>query len=61
MKKTKIIIKSKTILQNTQTFINETQELINNYLNEGYEIKASNFEVNGNYAYIYVLMQKEVV
>ena len=60
MKKTKIIIKNKAILQNTENFINETQELINKYLNEGYEIKSSNFEVNGNYAYIYVLMQKEV-
>lgn len=60
MKKTKIIIKNKTILQNTEIFLNETQELIDKYLNNGYEIKSSNFEVNGNYAYIYVLMIKEV-
>lgn len=61
MKKTKIIIKNKTILQNSEKFIEETETKINEYLNDGYEIKASNFEINGNFAYIYILLEKEVV
>lgn len=61
MKKTKIIVKNKTVLQNSEKFIEETETKINEYLNNGYEIKASNFEINGNFAYIYALLEKEVV
>lgn len=60
MKKTKIIIKTKGILENSEKFKSDYEETLNKELNNGYTIKASNFTCNGNFAYIYTLLEKEV-
>ncbi len=59
MSKIKIIIKSKEMMQSLEKFAEIREKEIENYINEGYEIKASNLlSVNGN-PYIYVLLEKK--
>ena len=58
MKETKILIEHKTKLQNTESFIKNYQNKLNKYINEGFEIKASNMCADGNFAYIYTLLEK---
>lgn len=59
MKRAKIIIKNKNKLRNTEDFIREIEKEIEFYINEGYEIKASNMAIEGQmYSYVYVLLEK---
>lgn len=54
----KIIVKSKGRLENSETFKRNTETEINKYLKEGYEVHSSNMFVEGMYLYIYVLLIK---
>lgn len=55
---TKILFKTKGKLQNTQNFISETQEELNQYLLKGYKIVSSNMTTEGAYMYLYFLLEK---
>lgn len=57
--KCKIIIKHKSKLENAEIFVQNLENKIEKYLNEGYEVKASNMTTDRVYTYIYVLMVKE--
>lgn len=59
MKRVKIIVKNKGKLEKTEEFNERYQKELEFYLNEGYEIKASNLHTEGLYAYIYTLLEKE--
>lgn len=61
MKKTKILTKHKSRMQDPKTFFENYQEELNQYLNEGYEIKASNITNDNIYLYVYTLLEKEEV
>lgn len=54
----KIIVKSKGRLENSETFKRNTETEINKYLGEGYEVQSSNMFIEGMYLYIYVLLIK---
>ena len=54
----KIIVKSKGRLENSETFKRNTETEINKYLKEGYEVNSSNMFIEGMYLYIYVLLIK---
>ena len=59
MKKIKMIVKAKNKLKNSESFIKELEEEIEYYINQDYEIKASNMTTDGQYySYIYVLLEK---
>lgn len=60
MKKSKILIRNKSRLQSTESFIKEYEQKLDEYLNVGYEIKTSNLIAEGNFSYIYTLLEKEV-
>ena len=55
----KIITANKSKLQDTKKFKEELENYINEYLNKGYTIKASNMTCDSMYSYFYVLMVKE--
>lgn len=55
----KIIIKSKSKLENTESFKTRIEEEVNSYLEQGFKIKASNISNDSMYLYIYILLVKE--
>lgn len=55
----KIITATKSKFQDTTKFKRELEQYIDDYLNKGYKIEASNLTSDGMYMYIYVLMVKE--
>ena len=57
--KCKIIGKNKSKLQSSTIFKQELEKEIEEYLNQGYNIKASNITCDGMYIYAYVVMVKE--
>ena len=59
MKKTHIIFGKKNKLQDTTTFATKYQESLEEYLNNGYEIKASNMTNDNVYMYLYTLLEKD--
>ena len=59
MKKTQIVFGKKNKLQNTVEFATNYQESLQRYLNEGYEIKASNMTNDNVYMYLYTLLEKD--
>ena len=59
MKQTKIITRAKHRLQSNKKFAEEYEYELDQYINNGYEIKSSNITSDGNYMYFFTILQKE--
>ena len=61
MKKSKTIIVKGSIMEGIELLIERNEKTLNLLLEEGYEIKASNYTVVNNHSrQIYTLLEKEV-